>query len=384
MQLKDDQRFPRLKWWLYPEKDEYYPRYEARVASHPSLKVNHNFLEGQGYGGSPFERVNYKWLEAQHFGKYPKNPIRKLVAIVTVKDKLEGKTMQSVVVDGQHPWENWFDEVREVVLSPDGSRVAAVVSVDGSQTIVVNDQQWATKFDHLFHWSPQFSPSSRRLAVSVVKDGNVIVVVDDEPWSHLSRSFPRRAYPMGSYDSLSCNVNNDRIYSPNFGPDDTCAVVMPKRFPSEWTVAVEGKLWPRAFPWVHGFWMEFSKDGHIAVPVDLREYKIGDENRQTVAIDGEPWTELHYVIKLSFLPNGQLAAIASKYFDNPDQSAWIKRVEKSTVIVADQALGWIPGSTISLEYEVKRHGFSKGFTIIGYEWKERRKIQHLKQTYSIS
>jgi Tol biopolymer transport system component len=99
----------------------------------------------------------------------------KLAAIVAPK---YGKW--TVAVDG-NPWSARFgDLLTDAVFSPDGNRLAAVAKHDEKYMIVVDDKVWKNTFD--MAWQPIFSPGSSEVAMKIERNGKYSIAVNDQLW----------------------------------------------------------------------------------------------------------------------------------------------------------------------------------------------------------
>ena len=77
-------------------------------------------------------------------------------------------------------WNEKYTEVHELVVSPDGEKVAAIVQTDDeSFRPCVNGQVWENGFEKA--WSLRFSPDGRLVCLAM-NDDEWTVVVDDQPW----------------------------------------------------------------------------------------------------------------------------------------------------------------------------------------------------------
>lgn len=370
------------------------------VKPHPSLSIDGYFLEDMK-GGRLFEKVQYEEVEAEYYGVRPQRSLKKLVAIITFREDEAMIPKQTLVIEGEEPWQNWFDKVHGIRLSPDGTKVAAIVTIGGKQTVVVNDQLWSTAFEESFYWEyPHFSPDSHRVAVSVVRDGSVVIIVDDVPWEDLVCRLPRERASEGvcypAHDSFITGVVNKKFFLPQFGPNGVCVAVLTtsirhdwkaKEYEAEWTVAVEGRPWPRSFHGVEGFWLKFSDDGqHIAVPVEIKPWSWSspEENRWTLAVDGEPWSLLvNSVSDIRFLPNGSVAARVFARFKNPEKPENQYPDEYSGVAIGGEPISWTKQSFLSFEYDVRTSRFSQKFTVYGYILKKGKKHLVMKKKFPL-
>lgn len=92
----------------------------------------------------------------------------------------------TIAVDGKC-WPIVFsDLVTDMVISPDGNRIACVGKSNGKWHIAVDGKIWEKSFD--MAWQPVFSPDSRHVAAKVEYNGRTAVVVDGDMASDDFRS----------------------------------------------------------------------------------------------------------------------------------------------------------------------------------------------------
>jgi hypothetical protein len=107
----------------------------------------------------------------------------------------------TIAVDGK-AWPLTFNHlVTDMVLSPDGERIACIGKTDAKWHIAVDAGCWDGSYDMI--WEPVFSDDSRHVAVKAEKKGEICFVVDGVPL-------------------------NDRFVSawdPVFGPSSDCVLL---------------------------------------------------------------------------------------------------------------------------------------------------------------
>ncbi len=102
----------------------------------------------------------------------------------------------TLAVDGK-PWSTTFgDLVTEAGFSPDGSRLAALGKQDEKWAVFADDKPWSGRYDMAY--TPVFSPDSRHVAAKVEKNGRFTVVVNDKEYT---KSFNAVWDPIFSPDS---------------------------------------------------------------------------------------------------------------------------------------------------------------------------------------
>lgn len=101
----------------------------------------------------------------------------------------------TVVGDGQ-PWKCRFPSVTDLVVSPDGTRAAALGSQNNARfQVLVDGAPWSDVYD--MAWAPVFDPQSRHLAVRVQRGAKYAMVVDGKTVAD----------------------NLDQVWTPSFSPD---------------------------------------------------------------------------------------------------------------------------------------------------------------------
>ncbi|MCL5124720.1 MAG: hypothetical protein M1511_09540 [Deltaproteobacteria bacterium] len=206
-------------------------------------------------------------------------------------------------------WISDFPEVQEIVISPDGERVAAIVMTeDDAFTVCVNGEPWTNTFEKL--WSLKFSPMSRLLSIGMTDD-EWTIVEEDEPWQETFDYVWNMKFGAQG-DGVAANVRTSDGYGValNGNPWDKKFMQMRSLEVSPdgsrsagnvqlaslaegdifgfkkglWGLAVDGNLWGSSF--LNVWDCVFSTDGT----------KVGAEvrlpsRRQTIAVDGEPWPQ---------------------------------------------------------------------------------------------
>jgi len=204
---------------------------------------------------------------------------------------------QGVCLNDQ-PWENFFVEVRDVILSPDGQRAATRVQInprreldifwfyEKNYTIAVDGEAWANSFMAIY--GGVFSDDGNHVAACIMTDlAKYTVVVDGKPWDK---------------EFSGC-------WEPIFVPGSS-DVIAPVQTPQGWTLAKNGNpIWPY---FIQVWKQRFSSDGKKLVAV-----VAVDVGKWTVAVDGNPWknTFNQLVADPVFSPDGKRIAVAFKHKD---------------------------------------------------------------------
>ena len=142
-----------------------------------------------------------------------------------------GEMTSGVCLNGK-AWENNFPEARDLTLSPDGKRTASHVQVNPraeldiigflkkNWTAAVDGTAWDTTF--LTLWGSVFSDDSNHVAAIGMTDlSQYTIVVDGTPWEKVFGA----------------------VWEPIFKPGST-DVVAPVQTPKGWTLAMNGKpIW---------------------------------------------------------------------------------------------------------------------------------------------
>ena len=128
--------------------------------------------------GSPIWKSRFKQLWNQQFSADGKN----LAAIVSPDF---GKWTIAV---NDKAWTTQVDElITDMVISSDGTRIAAVVKDKGKWGHIVDNRIWEIDFD--MAWQPVFSPDGKHVAAKVEKDGKKYIILDGSllptPYAHL-------------------------------------------------------------------------------------------------------------------------------------------------------------------------------------------------------
>ncbi len=109
----------------------------------------------------------------------------------------------TVALDG-NPWNFTFkDMVSDLTFSPDGKKVAAVGKEGAKYTLVVDGFRWRNDFDMV--WKPVFSPDSQHLVTKVEIKGKFTIAV-------MTDYGEKRAMPCGSRNSARTEENPAAIH----------------------------------------------------------------------------------------------------------------------------------------------------------------------------
>jgi hypothetical protein len=109
----------------------------------------------------------------------------------------DGKTLAAIaspdfgkwtIAVNDRAWTTHVDEmITDMVISSDGTSIAAVVKDKGKWGIIVDDKIWDIDFD--MAWQPVFSPDGKHVAAKVEKDGMKYIILDGSllpaPYTHL-------------------------------------------------------------------------------------------------------------------------------------------------------------------------------------------------------
>ncbi|WP_038054822.1 electron transfer complex subunit TmcD [Thermodesulfobacterium hydrogeniphilum] len=262
--------------------------------------------------------------------------------------------MTSGVCLNDVPWENTFFEASDVVISPDGKRTASHVQIRQREelnihwfyqknfTVAVDGKAWDNSF--LTTWGATFSSDSQHVA-SVVMTSDAAtysIAVDGIPWDK---------------EFSGC-------WEPIFVPG-TLDVIAPVETPRGWTLAENGAI---IWPYFHQVYSpKVSPDGKRLAAIVVPE--VG---KWTVAIDGKPWKNIfnQMIFNPIFSPDGsKVATIAkhnNKYLVVVDDKVWPDSFENA----------WDPvfspqGDKVALRAEKKGKFFIVANGKIGktaYEW----------------
>ncbi len=213
-------------------------------------------------------------------------------AVISISGQ-KGRKYHAVVNDAS--WEQGFDQMTNLTLSPDGSRTAAVVQTEafgetdilkfqeGCFSVAVDGQPWDKNFVNV--WEMVFSPDHEHVAAEVRTSlYDYTIAVDGVPWSQ----------------------NFTSVWKPLFSQDGS--VTAPVRIKGAWNLAKNGiSLWDRSFVqlWHH----QHSADGKKLAAIVAPEF-----GKWTVAVDGVPWSHTfgELVTDLAFSPEGTRAACVGK------------------------------------------------------------------------
>ena len=168
------------------------------------------------------------------------------------------------------PWAQGFADVRNLFISPDGTKAAASVAVQrlaeadifnfqkGVWTAAVNGVPWDKNFVNV--WGLAFSPDGNHVAAETrINLYDYAIIVDGKMWP----------------ETFKC------VWEPLFNPQNN-AVIAPVKVPQGWTLALDGKPIWKTFVQVWN--PRFSPDaGRIAAVV------ASEFGRWTIAVDGIPW-----------------------------------------------------------------------------------------------
>ncbi len=201
--------------------------------------------------------------------------------------------MQYLLVKNGAAWgEATFANIGHTAVSPDGSRLAAVVQTEefsegdifkfqeGCYSIAVNGHVWERNFVNA--WETSFSANNQHVATEVrLSLYDYTIAVDGKTWNSV--------YPS--------------VWKPVFNPNDA-TVTAPVKTAGAWALACDGKpIWGNKYAqlWHHMYSPDGSKIAAIAAP------KFG---RWTIAVDDRPWgvTFGDFVDGAVFSPTGQRVA----------------------------------------------------------------------------
>jgi hypothetical protein len=201
--------------------------------------------------------------------------------------------MKYLLVKDGAPWgESSFANIGHTAVSPDGSRLAAVVQTEefsegdifkfqeGCYTVAVNGHAWERNFINA--WETSFSANNQHVATEVrLSLYDYSIAVDGHTWD--------ATYPS--------------VWKPVFNPNDT-TVSAPVKVAGAWSLACDGQpLWTNKYVqlWHHMYSPDGRRIAAIAAP------KFG---RWTMAVDDQPWpvTFGDFVDEAVFSPDGQRLA----------------------------------------------------------------------------
>ncbi len=218
--------------------------------------------------------------------------------------------MRSGVCLNDVPWENLYFEASDVAISPDGKRTASHVQLrqreelnihwfyQRNYTVAVDGKAWDNAF--LITWGATFSSDSKHVAAVVMtKDAATYsIAVDGVPWDK---------------DFSGC-------WEPIFIPG-TSDVIAPVETPKGWSLALNGDIIWSFYHQVYS--PKTSPDGKRLAAIVVPEVA-----KWTVAVDGKPWKSIfnQMVFNPIFSPDGsRVATIAkhnNKYLVVVDDDVW--------------------------------------------------------------
>jgi hypothetical protein len=166
-------------------------------------------------------------------------------------------------------WEGSFEKAWHLAFGPDG-RLTALVRRDDAWTVGVEGALWEERFT--FAWNTRFSRDGSAIGAQVKKGSEYTVALDGKSWE---KGF------------VSC-----RDYAISDDGQRIAAAVQVEELPSAdtvkflegtWSLAIDGAPWPR--PFINVYTPTWSPDGlHVAAQV-----RVG-RNEYTVAQDGTAWS----------------------------------------------------------------------------------------------
>lgn len=224
-----------------------------------------------------------------------------------------------VCLDGK-PWQQGFADVRNLFVSPDGTKAAASVAVKalaeadifgfqkGVWTVAVDGKPWNTNFVNV--WGLAFSSDSKHVAAETrINLYDYAIVVDENMW----------------HEVFKC------VWEPMFHPKEN-SVIAPVKLAQGWTIAMNGKpIWDT---FVQLWNPRFSNDGRKIAAVVAPEF-----GKWTIAVDSIPWQKTFNdtVLAPIFSPDGKkVAAIAKESKDQMSMGSSlhsIKGNDRWTIIV---------------------------------------------------
>ncbi|MEJ2722311.1 MAG: WD40 repeat domain-containing protein, partial [bacterium] len=220
------------------------------------------------------------------------SPDGKSIAICYKRDMLYGVAVNDNV------WEEGFQGMRDVCLSPTGGHAAATVQVAGLKeadvpgffngvwSLARDGKPWPEKYVNV--WNPAFSADGKSIAAEIRTDiCEYTIAVDGEPW--------RQRF--------------GGVWSPVFHAADN-SVIAPARVDGGWTLVKNGEvMWNGRF--IQIWHQRISPVGTRVAAVVSPEF-----GRWTMAVDDEPWkrTFADMVLAPVFSPDG--ARIAAPVKEN--------------------------------------------------------------------
>ncbi len=267
-----------------------------------------------------------------------------MIAVATQQDMEYG-----IVVNGK-PWKNFFENANQFVLSQTGNSSAAVVQAKtfaqadihayqaGCYTVAVDGEPW-TQDPFVNAWTPVFDPQGNKVAAQVRTSlYDYTIAVDGQTWV---RAFAG-------------------VWEPLFSPDGT-SVVAPVRERGKWGMAKNGEiLWEPVFD--QCWHQQFAQNG------DLWAIVAPKYGNFTLAKNGKPWNTCFPVVTDLVLEpdSGRAAALGKDAKDQwtilTDDSAWRGRYDMAWPAV------FSPNGE-HLAAKVDRAG-KHSFVLDGKEWAE--------------
>ncbi|WP_353684303.1 hypothetical protein V4D30_00540 [Thermodesulfovibrio sp. 3907-1M] len=162
----------------------------------------------------------------------------------------------SLVLNGKPLWNKYFVQLWHQTVSPDGKKIAAVVSPEfGKWTVAVDGVAWTRTFSQAV-LPPQFSPDGKKVA-SVVRENNLWTV---------------------AVDGVAWNEGFERVWTPQFSPDGSHIVAKAER-QGVFFIVLDGKIGKDVFDML---WEPvFSPDGEKIL---VRCIKNGKYYRKILSI----------------------------------------------------------------------------------------------------
>jgi hypothetical protein len=166
-------------------------------------------------------------------------------------------------------WEKKFSQVRELVVSDDGEKIAAPVRTEDKRfTTCVNGDAWEETFERVY--SLKFTPDSRLISLAL-RDYEWSVNVDHEIWEE----------------------KFDYVWNLTLSPDGKSIAVNTRTGEMTSGVCLNGKAWENTFPEARD--LALSPDGkrtasHVQVSPRKELDILAFSNKNwTVAVDGTAW-----------------------------------------------------------------------------------------------
>jgi hypothetical protein len=163
----------------------------------------------------------------------------------------------TLAADGAPIWPQRFVQAWHQQVSPDGRRLAAIVSPRyGYWTLALDGESWRTTVNEMI-MDLRFSPDSRRVAATAKHDGRWTLMVDDGLW--------RQGF--------------DQVRAPVFSPDGRL-VAMVGETEGRFALVVNDHRMPQSY---QALWQPvFSPDGTRML---VRGIEKGTYRRQVLAVD---------------------------------------------------------------------------------------------------